>query len=119
MTQGIKDRRKTIENKIQKYGEGFFERDVETILSQMVWAYSTSEALEERMPLMKAAYISLNVMGNEQNQSFKNDEDFYRKFVANRINHQSIDPERMKEVKGAVGMVQAVTSWMALAFSPA
>lgn len=119
MTQGMSDRRKTIENKIQKYGEGFFERDIEAILSQMIWAYSTDEALSERMPLMKAAYISLNVMGNEQNYSFKNDEEFYRKFVANRINHQSIDgSDRMKELKGAVGMLQAATSWMALAFSP-
>lgn len=119
MTQGSSDRKKTIEDKTQKYGEGFFERDIEAILSQMIWAYSTDEALSERMPLIKAAYISLNVMGNEQNYSFKNDEEFYRKFVANRINHKSIEEsDSMKELKGAVGMVQAATSWMALAFSP-
>jgi hypothetical protein len=54
------------------------------------------------MVLIKAGYISLNVMGNEQNVSFKNDEDFYRKFVANRINHMSIDDKDLREVKGAL-----------------
>jgi hypothetical protein len=29
------------------------------------------------MPLLKAAYISLAVMGNEQNYEFKKDEEFF------------------------------------------
>lgn len=118
LRQGLEDRTKTIESKKDKFGEGFFERDIEAILSQLIWAYSTNNALSERMTLIKAAYISLNVMGNEQNQSFEKDEEFFRNFVANRINHMSIEDKHMRELKGAVGMVQSAVSWMALAFSP-
>ncbi len=112
------DRKRIIKDKISAYGEGFFERDIEKILAAQTWAYATQRALEDRMVLLKSAYITLNVMGNDQNQTFKEDEEFFKKFVANRINHQSIDDEKLKPLKGAVGIMQRAVSWMALAFAP-
>ena len=46
-------------------GEGFFERDLERILATNIWAYATHNAYEDRMPLLKAAYISLAIAGND------------------------------------------------------
>lgn len=119
MDQGNGEYRKDIiHKKISEFGEGFFERDLESILSSHIWAYSTQEALEDRMPLLKAAYTALAVMGNEQNYDFENDEKFFQEFVANRINKQSIVNEKLKWAKGVVGIAQQAASWMALAFSP-
>lgn len=119
MDQGNGPRRKQIiADKISRFGEGFFERDLESILSSHIWAYSTQEALEDRMPLLKAAYISMAIMGNEQNYEFEKDAEFFQQFVANKINQQSIVDEKLKYAKGALGVVQKAASWMALAFSP-
>ena len=119
MDQGNGNRRKQIiSDKIARFGEGFFERDLESILSTHIWAYTTKDALEDRMPLLKAAYISMAIMGNEQNYEFSQDAEFYQDFVANRINKQSLISEKYKWAKGAVGIVQRIASWMALAFSP-
>jgi hypothetical protein len=51
---------------------------LESILSSHIWAYSTQKSLEDRMPLLKAAYTALAVMGNEQNYDFVNDEEFFQ-----------------------------------------
>lgn len=111
-------RREIIRDKIAQHGKSFFETNVETILSNHIWAYATQEALENRMPLLKAAFVSLAVMGNEQNYEFSEDEDFFKKFLANRIKQQSIVDEKLQAAKGAVGVVQQGVSWLALAFSP-
>ena len=119
MEQGNDDKRIDIINqKRREYGDGFFERDLERILSTHIWSYSTSDALKDRMPLIKSAFISLSVMGNEQNYNFTKDEQFLREFVANKINHQSIVDDKFKTPKAALGIVQRIASWMALAFSP-
>lgn len=119
MNQGNDSRRlEIIDRKRKQYGDGYFERDLEAILSSHIWAYSTTDALKDRMPLIKAAFISLSVMGNDQNYSFSKDEKFLQEFVANRINHQSIVEEKYKTLKGVTGIAQRVASWMALAFSP-
>jgi hypothetical protein len=57
------------------------------------------------MPLIKAAYVSLVAMGNDQNTSFSQDEKFLREFVQNRINHQSIVNDKFKTLKGVLGTV--------------
>lgn len=119
MNQGRDSRRlEIIAEKRAKYGDGYFERDLERLLSTNIWAYSTQNALQDRMPLIKAAYISLAVMGNDQNYDFSKDEKFIKEFVANRINHQSIVDDKFKTLKGVTGVMQRVASWMALAFSP-
>lgn len=119
MNQGNDTNRlEIIANKRAQYGDGYFERDLESLLSQHIWAYSTHDALSERMPLIKAAFISLAVMGNDQNYNFEQDEKFIQEFVQNRINHQSIVDDKLKTAKGILGTVQSVASWMALAFSP-
>lgn len=119
MDQGNGNRRlDLITRKRTQYGDGFFERDLERILSTHIWAYSTQQALENRMPLIKSAYISLAVMGNDQNYNFTQDEKFLREFVANRINHQMIIDDKFKTPKAVLGVVQQAASWMALAFSP-
>ena len=75
------NRLEIIANKRAQYGDGYFERDLEALLSQHIWAYSTHDALSERMPLIKAAFISLAAMGNDQNYSFEKDEKFIKEFV--------------------------------------
>lgn len=107
-----------ITEKRAKYGDGFFEQDLERLLSSHIWAYTTKDALDSRMGLIKAAYISLAVMGNDQNYNFSNDQEFITKFAANRINHKSIVDEKNKPIKGMIGEVQQIASWMALAFAP-
>ena len=119
MEQGSGESRKElIENSRSKYGDGFFERDLEAILSQHIWAYTTTRALKDRMPLIKSAFIAINVMGNEQNYDFSTDKEFIHKYVNNKINHQSIVDEKLKPYHGAIKALQQATSWMALAFSP-
>lgn len=119
MDQGTGSKRlDVIQRQRQKYGDGYFERDLERLLSSHIWAYATKNALTDRMPLIKAAYISLAVMGNTQNFSFSNDLEFIKEFTQNKINHQSIVDEKFKELKGTLGIVQQAASWMALAFSP-
>jgi hypothetical protein len=86
-----------------KYGDGFYERDLERILMHHIWAYSTTEAFESRMPLLRAAFISLAVAGNNANAYFENDEKFFKDWIANKVRKESIVPEKYKWVKGAVG----------------
>jgi hypothetical protein len=63
MQQGSGDRRHAIiQDKIRygrEYAESFFERDIERILATHIWAYSTSNALSDRMVLIKAAHIAI------------------------------------------------------------
>lgn len=112
------NRKDIIDKQRAKHGDGFFERDLERILGQHIWAYSTKNALDDRMVLMKAAYVTLNVMGNNQNYDFREDKEFFENFVKNKINHQSIVDDRLKTIKGITGKLQQATSWMALAFAP-
>jgi hypothetical protein len=112
------DRIKMINEKRQKYGDGFFERDIERLVGTHTWAYATHDAFQNRMPLLKAAYISLAIMGNSSNVDFSGVQKFVKEYVQNKINHQSIVDPRYKALKGGVGILQQAASWMALAFSP-
>jgi hypothetical protein len=121
MEQGSKngpDRLKLIANMRKSEGDGVFERDLERILMHHTYAYSIKDAMENRLPLMKAAYISLAVMGNDSNKNYENDLEFIEKWVSNKINHQSIVEGSLKPLKGALGVLQKAVSFMALAFSP-
>ena len=102
----------------QKYGDGYFERDIERLLGTHIWAYATHDAFETRMPLIKAAYVSLAIAGNSQNEDYSEVQQFVKEYVENKINHQSIVDEKLKTAKGIVGVLQTMSSWMALAFSP-
>lgn len=112
------DRLQMIENLRKKHGDGFFERDIEKLLGAHIMAYSTQQVMEGRLPLIKAAYISLAVMGNNQGQDYSSDEKFIKEYVQSKINHLSITDPKLRKVKGALGMLQQGASWMALAFSP-
>ena len=106
-------------NKLRKRrGDGFFERDVEKIAGQVIWAYSVQNAMEDRMPLLKSAYISLAIACNDQNYDFANEMTYFEDFVKNKVLKQSLVNENQKELKGAIGKLQSAASWMALAFSP-
>lgn len=120
MNQGFGDRRLSIiEDRIATYGNTFFETDLEKILGNTIWAYATEQAMEDRMTLIKSAYVSLAIMGNEQNMEFENDAKFIEKFVKNKINKQSIDDPRLAPIKGVTKKsLQQAASWMSLAFSP-
>lgn len=102
----------------QKYGDGYFERDLERLLGTHIWAYATHEAFETRMPLIKGAYVSLAITGNSQNQDYSEVQQFVKEYVENKINHQSIVDDKLKAIKGVTGTIQQIVSWMALAFSP-
>ena len=73
-----------INEKRQKYGDGFFERDIERLVGTHTWAYATHDAFNERMPLLKAAYISLAIMGNTQNQDYSGVQKFVKEYVQNK-----------------------------------
>lgn len=121
MEQGNKkgaDRLKLIANMRKVDGDGVFERDLERILMHHTYAYSIKDAMENRLPLMKAAYVSLAIMGNNTNKNYEKDLEFIEKWVSNKINHQSIEKGSLKPLKGVMGSVQKVVSFMALAFSP-
>lgn len=117
--QGGKEHRLNVISSMRKReGDGVFERDIERILLHHTQAYSVKDSMENRLPLIKAAYISLAVMGNDTNKDFSNDLKFMEEWVANKINHQSITDEKLKPVKGVLSVVQRAVSWMALAFAP-
>ena len=54
--------------------------------------------LLERMPLLKAAYISLAIAGNSQNKDYEVSK-FIKEYVENKINHQSIVDPKIKSFK--------------------
>jgi hypothetical protein len=87
----------------QKYGDGYFERDIERLLGTHIWAYATHDAFETRMPLIKAAYVSLAIAGNSQNEDYGEVQQFVKEYVENKINHQSIVDDKLKTAKGVVG----------------
>jgi len=113
------ERLKDIAKLRAKYGDGYFERDLERLLGTHIWAYATHDAFETRMPLIKASYISLAIAGNTQHENYEEVQEFVEKYVRNKINHQSIVEEEVKPLKGVTGALQSAVSWMALAFSPA
>lgn len=112
------DRVNIIKELRNKYGDSYFERDIEKLLGAHIMAYSAQKAMQNRMPLIKAAYISLAVMGNMQGQDYSIDEKFIKQYVQSRINSLSIVDPKLRAVKGLLGEIQGTASWMALAFSP-
>ena len=119
MDQGTGPNRiEMINDLVARHGKGYFERDLERILGTHTWAYATHDAFDTRMPLIKAAYISLAIAGNEQNIDYEGPQKFIKEYVQNRINHQSIVDPKFQTVKGGINMLQRAASWMALAFSP-
>ena len=112
------NRLKIIQELRSKYGDSYFERDIEKLLGMHIMAYSAQQAMADRMPLIKAAYVSLAVMGSNQGQDYSVDEAFIKDYVKSRINQLSITDPKLRGIKGALGKVQQAASWMALAFSP-
>lgn len=112
------ERLKIIQDLRSKYGDSYFERDIEKLLGTHIMTYSAQQAMANRMPLIKAAYISLAVMGNVQGQDYSVDENFIKQYVQSRINQLSIVDPKLKVIKGVLGEIQKSASWMALAYSP-
>ena len=101
-----------------KRGVNCFETDIEKLLGVHMMSYATQQAMKDRMPLIKAAYVSLAVMGNNQGMDYSSDEKYIKEYVQNKINHISIVDPKLKHLKGLFGVGQKAASWMALAFSP-
>lgn len=119
MDQGRgQNRLQLIDSLRRKRGDGFFEQNIENLLGAHIWAYATQGALENRMPLLKAAYIAIATAGNDQNWDYSQEKTFVKDLILNRVNHQSIMSDQQRQLKSAVAPIQKAASWAALAFSP-
>ena len=105
---------------ITKKGKEYFEQNLETILLEHIFAYTTKKHLDNIFPMIRAAMVHLKVMGeNEQNRQFTPDLEYAEDYIKATIKNQPIDKNlQQMEMKAFTGKLKQAASYCALAFSP-
>lgn len=105
---------------IKENGKEYFEHNLETLLLEHTFAYTTKKHLDQVFPMIRAAMVHLKVMGeNEQNRQFTPDLKYAKNYIKAIIKNQQID-ENLKEmeIKAVSQKLKQAASFAALAFSP-
>jgi len=67
---------------IGKNGVDYFEHNLETLLLEHTFAYTTKKHLDRVFPMIRAAMVHLKVMGeNEQNRQFSSDLEYAKNYI--------------------------------------
>lgn len=104
---------------IKEEGIDSFERNLETLTLEHVFAYSRQRNLDEILPMVRATMINVANQGFIQNDKFVETLDYISKYVRNKIFNQSLVDDKNKALKVFAGKMQLTASKFALAFSPA
>ena len=101
-------------------GKAFFERNLETLLLEHTFAYSTKKHLDEVFPMIRAAMTHIKVMGeDQQNVRFDQDLQYAKDYIMAVIKSQPIDKNLQEmELTAITGKLKQAASFAALAFSP-
>lgn len=104
---------------IKEEGIDSFERNLETLTLEHVFAYSRKKNLDEILPMVRATMINVANQGFIQNDKFTETLDYIGKYVRSKIFNQSLIDDNNKALKVFIGKMQSQASKFALAFSPA
>lgn len=104
---------------IKEEGIDSFERNLETLTLEHVFAYSRQRNLDEILPMVRATMINVANQGFIQNDKFEETLEYIAKYVRNKIFNQSLVDDKNKALKVFAGKMQLTASKFALAFSPA
>ena len=112
-------RKESIEEN-ERNGNIFFERNLETLLLEHTFAYTTKRQLDQIFPMIRAAMTHLKVMGeDEQNRQFDTDIEYATDYIKAIIKNQPIDDTiKEMEMKAITSKIKQAASFTALAFSP-
>lgn len=103
---------------ISKNGIETFERNIETLLLKHDFAYIQQKNVDTVFPLIKAATIHIANQGSMQNMEFKNDLQYIRDYIRNKIQNQFIVSKEYENFAKIAGLIKQAASKMTLAFAP-
>lgn len=100
-------------------GTDYFERNLETLLLEHDYSYTTKYQIDNIMPLIRASMTYLTVQASESNIFFKNDLQYAKDYIKAAIKNQQIeDNPLLQEANAISGKIKKAASFCALAFSP-
>lgn len=105
-------------NLIKSVGIENLERNLETLVLKHQFAYFQQKSMDEIFPLIKASTIHLQSEGMKLNTTLKEDLDYVRDYIDNKILNRSIVEESMQKATKVLGLLRNVASRLTLAFSP-
>lgn len=103
---------------IKSKGENYFEHNLEVLCLRHSFAYSVKYNMDKVFPMMKAAMAHLANQGSMQNIEFKNDIQYLKDYIINKIKGESIIPLKYEAANELIGQVKQAASFMILALSP-
>lgn len=106
-------------NYIQEMGREAFETNLETLVLEQEFAYSSQQNLDEIFPMIRATMLNVAFQGSMDNFKFAETLEYIGKYIRNKIFNQSLVSEESKGFKIFAGKAQQWASKLALAFSPA
>ena len=103
---------------IKSKGEDYFEHNLEVLCLRHIFAYSVKYNMDKVFPMMKAAMAHIANQGSMQNIEFKNDIQYLKDYIINKIKGESIIPLKYEVANEIIGQVKQAASFMILALSP-
>ena len=105
-------------DKIKKTGIQNLEHNLETLLLKHSFAYSLQKNLDSVFPMIKSAMVHLTTQGAIQNNPFKDDIQYFKDYVRNKIFNESIVNEKFQSWVNVANVIKSAASKLTLAFAP-
>lgn len=107
-----------IAESINKYGMGYFEFNLETLLYKHMFAYTTKRQMDEIFPDIQAIYFLIKGSEFVGNTEFTGINTYLEEFINAKILGKKIDDEKFTAFQAYTGKLMSVASHLALAFNP-
>lgn len=95
-----------------------FETNAETLVLKHIFAYAQKNSIDEVFPLIQAAKVHLNIQGANANESFKADNKYFKDYVKNKLQKESIIDPQLQGVSKILSNMKRAASMMTLSFTP-
>lgn len=105
---------------LTKFGEGYFEHNLETLVLEHSFAYISKYHINNIMPMIRGVMTFLTVSGKEGlNKEFTQDLEYAQNYIKAVIKNQPLAKNISEEkTKAEINKIKSAASFAALAFSP-
>lgn len=103
---------------INKYGKGYFEFNLETLLYKHMFAYTTKTQMDAIFPDIQAIYFLIKAQEFTGNTKFTGIDTYLNEFINAKVLGKRIDSDKFTAVQAYTGTLMSVASHLALAFNP-
>lgn len=101
-----------------KYGKGYFEFNLETLLYKHMFAYTTKNQMDAIFPDIQAIYFFIKASEFVGNTEFSGINTYLEEFINAKILGKKIDSDKFTAFEAYTGTLMSVASHLALAFNP-